>query len=361
MSAEPIVLQRSMTDPMNELVHTLSAIERGATPAALARAVRAFAAPRGYDRFVLFSCRPDGPELISQVHWAEGDWFGDGAQVDAKTYLQACPVNHHILETDRPFFWTKRGSAAAPIYRVVPSPRGLGVHGWQVPVYGPPGLVGAMSFGGTHIDDALATQAGHLCLRRQSLSGEAVGDGIARQAAIQVVGLLQVQSAGGGLRGVERTRRRCIDAWHHADAVRLKQRFEWACRAAFAGPCALGEFPAFFQDRVVDQGPVAPIGKVLPGGPLTGWGWAVVALLRGLLRCADHFARVIARVDGVLVCQLRLDGRIRFRGVFWVGALGVYRPLGELLGVDGAGSGVGGLAYQLGGLCAVVLRGAGNR
>lgn len=147
-----------MTDPMNELVHTLSAIERGATPAALARAVRAFATPRGYDRFVLFSCRPDGPELISQVHWAEGDWFGDGAQVDAKTYLQACPVNHHILETDRPFFWTKRGSAAAPIYRVVPSPRGLGVHGWQVPVYGPPGLVGAMSFGGTHIDDALATQ-----------------------------------------------------------------------------------------------------------------------------------------------------------------------------------------------------------
>ena len=87
----------------------------------------------------------------------------------------------------------------------------------------------------------------------------------------------------------------------------------------------------------------------------------MIALLRGLLRCADHFARVIARVDGVLVCQLRLDGRIRFRGVFWVGALGVYRPLGELLGVDGAGSGVGGLTYQLGGLCAVVLRGAGNR
>lgn len=143
---------------MEEVVRTIAAIERSETLPALARAVRAFAGPRGFDRFVLYSSMPSRQEVIEHVHWAEGDWFGDSTQVDAKTYLKSCPVNHHILETDRPFFWTKRGGPGAETYRVVSSPRGLGIHGWQVPVFGPRGLMGAMSFGGSRIDDSLATR-----------------------------------------------------------------------------------------------------------------------------------------------------------------------------------------------------------
>lgn len=156
---------------MEDMVRTIAAIERSDTLSALARAVRAFACPRGFDRFVLYSSMPSRQEVIEHVHWAEGDWFGDGARVDAKTYLKSCPVNHHILETGRPFFWTKRGEPGAETYRVVPSPRGLGIHGWQVPVFGPHGLMGAMSFGGSHIDDSLATRLaltliGQAALRR---------------------------------------------------------------------------------------------------------------------------------------------------------------------------------------------------
>jgi len=143
---------------MEDVVRTIVAIERSDTLSALSRAVRAFACPRGFDRFVLYSSQPSRQEVIEHVHWAEGDWFGEDVKVDARTYLKSCPVNHHILETDRPFFWTKRGGPGAETYRVVSSPRGLGIHGWQVPVFGPHGLVGAMSFGGAHIDDSLATR-----------------------------------------------------------------------------------------------------------------------------------------------------------------------------------------------------------
>lgn len=103
----------------------------------------------------------------------EGDWLGDGTVVDVKTYLRACPVNHHILETEQPFFWTKRGERGAETYRVVLTPRGPGIHGLQVPVFGPHGLMGGMSFDGRHIDDALATRlalslVGQAALRRAS-------------------------------------------------------------------------------------------------------------------------------------------------------------------------------------------------
>lgn len=174
---------------MEDVVRTIAAIERSETLSALARAVRAFACPRGFDRFVLYSSMPSRQEVVEHVHWAEGDWFGDGAPVDAKAYLKSCPVNHHILETDRPFFWTKRGEPGSETYRVVPSPRGLGIHGWQVPVFGPHGLVGAMSFGGSHIDDSLATRLaltliGQAALRRvMSFSPTAEAKGPSRLTA----------------------------------------------------------------------------------------------------------------------------------------------------------------------------------
>ena len=158
---------------MEALVHCVAAIERSQTLAALAQAVRAFALPLGYDRFVLYSATPTRAELIEDLYWVEGDWLGDGTVVDVKTYLRACPVNHHILETEQPFFWTKRGERGAETYRVVLTPRGPGIHGLQVPVFGPHGLMGAMSFGGRHIDDALATRlalslVGQAALRRAS-------------------------------------------------------------------------------------------------------------------------------------------------------------------------------------------------
>lgn len=156
---------------MEAVARTVAAIGRADTVAALARAVRAFAKPLGYDRYVLYSSMPSRRELIAVLYWVEGDWFDSGQPVDARTYLRACPVNHHILETDRPFFWTKRGGPGAETYRVVSSPRGLGVHGFQVPVFGPHGLLGAMSLGGMAIDDALSTQLsltliGQAALRR---------------------------------------------------------------------------------------------------------------------------------------------------------------------------------------------------
>lgn len=120
---------------------------------------------------MLYSATPTRAELIEDLFWVEGDWLGDGSVVDVKTYLRACPVNHHILETEQPFFWTKRGERGAETYRVVHTPRGPGIHGLQVPVFGPHGLMGAMSFGGRHIDDALATRlalslVGQAALRR---------------------------------------------------------------------------------------------------------------------------------------------------------------------------------------------------
>lgn len=143
---------------LDALARAVTAIERSDSLAALADAVRAFAAPLGYDRFVLYSASASGEELIDCLYWVEGDWFGDGATVDARSYLQRCPVNHHILENDRPFFWTKHGAPGEETYRVVNSPRGLGIHGLQVPIFGLHGLLGAMSFGGRTIDSTTAAR-----------------------------------------------------------------------------------------------------------------------------------------------------------------------------------------------------------
>lgn len=135
-----------------QVAATVAAIERGEDMATLSDAVRAFAAPLGYDRFVLYTAPPPGDGIVERLLWLEGDWFGDGTDVTPETYLARCPVNRHVLETDRPFFWTKTGQGARETYRVVARPTGTGLHGLQVPVFGHAGLAGAMSFGGTAID-----------------------------------------------------------------------------------------------------------------------------------------------------------------------------------------------------------------
>lgn len=119
---------------------------------AVQKIVRTFAKPYGFDRFVLFSATPSRGEVVEKLYWVEGDWFSTGEQVDALTYVRHCPVTHHILEATEPFFWSKTCSKEGEMYRVVTVPRGPGLHGIQIPFFGPPGLEGALSMGGNQIE-----------------------------------------------------------------------------------------------------------------------------------------------------------------------------------------------------------------
>lgn len=128
------------------------AIEESLALPAIQEAVRAFAQPLGYDRFVLFSASAAQDDEVERIYWVEGNWFGAGEAVDAETYVRRCPMTRHVLQAREPFFWTKTQSVAGELYRVVRAPRGRGLHGLQVPVFGPLGLEGAMSLGGEQIN-----------------------------------------------------------------------------------------------------------------------------------------------------------------------------------------------------------------
>jgi hypothetical protein len=82
-------------------------IEGSEELAAIENEVRAFAAPLGYDRFVLFSVSAAQDAVLQSIYRVEDEWFGDGESVDAETYIRRCPVTRHILEAHEPFFWTK--------------------------------------------------------------------------------------------------------------------------------------------------------------------------------------------------------------------------------------------------------------
>lgn len=156
--------------PLEDAARLVAAIEGSVDQETMQSLVRDYVRPLGYDRFVLYSASKERDEVIDQLFWLEGDWFGEGREVDAETYLARCPVTRHVLETDEPFFWSKTGSPGAETYRVVTVPRGRGIHGLQVPIFGPPGLAGAMTFGGERIDSSIAarlalTLAGAAALR----------------------------------------------------------------------------------------------------------------------------------------------------------------------------------------------------
>lgn len=142
------------------------AIERAETASDVQREVRAFARPLGYDRFVLFSASAAQDDVIERIYWVEGDWFGDGAAIDAETYMRRCPVTHHILQAREPFFWTKTDGDNGEFYEIVRMPRGRGLHGLQVPVFGPSGLEGAMSLGGEAVDASPQARLALTCLAR---------------------------------------------------------------------------------------------------------------------------------------------------------------------------------------------------
>lgn len=140
---------------MEDIARIVAKIGRSETLSLVQDIVRMMAKPWGYNRFVLYGATPTRDGLIDHLFWVEGDWFGDGSVVDKETYLRRCPITRHSLATDTAFFWTKSGQAGEETYRVVPVPRGAGVHGLQVPVFGQNGLKGAMSFGGKRIESTL--------------------------------------------------------------------------------------------------------------------------------------------------------------------------------------------------------------
>ncbi|WP_092407297.1 PA1136 family autoinducer-binding transcriptional regulator [Pseudomonas sp. NFACC02] len=123
-------------------------------------AVREFAAPCGYDRFVLFSASSASEDVLERLYWVEGDWFDEGQGVDALTYIRRCPVTRHILSTREPFFWKKEQKHGEECYQVIRYPGGPGVQGFQVPVFGPQGLEGAMSYGGERVDGGARVRLG---------------------------------------------------------------------------------------------------------------------------------------------------------------------------------------------------------
>ena len=100
----------------------------------------------------MFSISAARDDLLDGIYWLEGSWFDDGEALDAETYVRHCPVTRHVLETDQPFFWTKTPSDRGARYRFVGSPRGPGLHGLQIPIFGRVGLIGAVSFGGEEIE-----------------------------------------------------------------------------------------------------------------------------------------------------------------------------------------------------------------
>jgi len=138
--------------PAEALLRAALDIEAAPTLVAIQKAVRGFAGAYGYDRFVLFSATSASEDVVERIYWVEGDWFGEGTGVDAETYVQRCPVTRHLLDARESFFWSKVQEESGELYRLVRVPSGPGVHGLQIPVFGPQGLEGAMSLGGEQID-----------------------------------------------------------------------------------------------------------------------------------------------------------------------------------------------------------------
>ncbi len=75
----------------------VAAIEHSMDAETLHATVRAYAAPFGYGRFVIYTAPPPGDGAVDRILWLEGDWFGNGHRVNAATYLARCPFNRHVL------------------------------------------------------------------------------------------------------------------------------------------------------------------------------------------------------------------------------------------------------------------------
>ncbi len=147
------------TSSRSELtLKTLLLLEQSQSPAEVEDRTKSICQPLGYDHFLLFSASAQHEGVLSRIYWIEGGWFDDGSTVEPDVYFRHCPVTRHVLEEREPFFWTKTSHGGGERYRVVRRPRGLGLHGFQVPIYGPVGLEGAMSFAGAAVDSSHQTK-----------------------------------------------------------------------------------------------------------------------------------------------------------------------------------------------------------
>lgn len=131
------------------------AIESCQTLASLQKQVRDYATPNGFTFFAIFAISPNSEGLNERAYWLEGDWFHESQTLDAATYFRECPATQHMLNQNRPFFWSKTPqSDGSEHYLITNKPRGSGLHGLQVPIFGPLGLEGAVSFAGKQIDSS---------------------------------------------------------------------------------------------------------------------------------------------------------------------------------------------------------------
>ena len=141
--------------PGDPVLAILMRLERAASLEEVSQIICDTCQPHGYDRVLLFSASAQHENIVSRIYLIKGDWFGDGSPVDADTYLQRCPITLNVLKSSAPFFWTKTEAAG---YRVVRKPGPSGTNGFQVPIYGPIGLEGVVSFGGGRIDASRQVQ-----------------------------------------------------------------------------------------------------------------------------------------------------------------------------------------------------------
>lgn len=147
------------TSALSHIASIVLAIEKSTNMHDIFQHIRTFTQNFGYDRFVLYTVSThDKNVVIGQLLWLEGEWFTQETALTPEIYMARCPINQHILKTEQAFFWTKRQQHQHETYQIVKQPKGTGVHGLQVPIFGINGLMGALSFGGTQIDSNIETQ-----------------------------------------------------------------------------------------------------------------------------------------------------------------------------------------------------------
>ncbi|CAI9120364.1 hypothetical protein [Brytella acorum] len=63
-------------------------IIRAQTQGTIEDAIRSFGQKLGYDRFVLFAASSAREDIVDRIYWVEGDWVGDGTEIDAASYVR---------------------------------------------------------------------------------------------------------------------------------------------------------------------------------------------------------------------------------------------------------------------------------
>ncbi|MPW23283.1 LuxR family transcriptional regulator [Paraburkholderia sp. CNPSo 3157] len=166
---------------MANSIDAILAIEKANRLNVITDIVRSLGQAHGYDLYILFAASSSYERIVKQIYWIEGDWFDDGSEVTATRYMQVCPVTRHLLNLSEPFFWTKQYNDGGERYRIVWHPRGNGIHGLQIPIFGPTGLEGAVSLGGKNIDSSsdariLLSQIGMAAFRaaRKLIDGQPI-------------------------------------------------------------------------------------------------------------------------------------------------------------------------------------------